>query len=220
MVYTGSIGLHHVTTQLNKAGHTNDATNDMRPYEVGPLTESDATELARMLIRGEGLTCEDLDSTARVIARGVDGHPFYIQCVVKAMTDRGNEATAALAERIITDALIDPNDAWHLRHYRERLREYYGEDREAVVLAVLDQLAVSDGPMGVEGIQRHLASACSRETSPAMGRIVGGDLELLREILTALQRDHYLSREPSEGAYMFRFPLIQRWWRTNRNLTR
>ena len=219
MVYTGSIGLHHVTTQLKAAGHTNDATNDMRPYEVEPLSEGDATNLARALIRGEGLTCEDLDATARVIARGVDGHPFYLHCVVKAMTDRGNVATAALAEQMIEDALIDPNDTWHMRHYRERLRAYYGEDREPVVLAILDELAVAKEPLGVEAIQRHLASACAKETSSAMGRIVGGDLELLREILTALQQDHYLRREPAEGAYLFRFPLIQRWWRIDRNLT-
>ncbi len=219
MVYTGSIGLHHVTARLKQAGHTNDATNDMRPYEVEPLSALDATNLARALIRGEGLACKELDATPGVIARDVDGHPFHIHCVVKAMAERGNVATVALAKEIIADALVDPIDTWHLRHYRERLREYYGADREPVTLAILDELAVSDEPIGVEAIQKHLASTCAREKSTAMGRIVGGDLDLLREILTALQQDHYLRREPSEGAYLFRFPLIQRWWRIDRNLS-
>ncbi len=37
MVYTGSIGLHHVVAKLKKLGYNNVPTNDMYPYELQPL---------------------------------------------------------------------------------------------------------------------------------------------------------------------------------------
>jgi len=48
--------------------------------------------------------------------------------------------------------------------------------------------------------------------------ILGGDTELLRDLLVLLQRDHYVQQQPDDGRYRFRFRLIQRWWRVNRNL--
>lgn len=113
---------------------------------------------------------------------------------------------------------MDPQDAWHLQHYRTRLGGYYGEDRLPVVLAVLDDLAVAEEPMAFDRLQSRLGANLEPQASETARRVLTGDRELLRELLTLLQRDHYLQQRPEDGRYGFRFPLIQRWWRASRNL--
>ncbi|MGL5033463.1 MAG: hypothetical protein ACRC6M_06640, partial [Microcystaceae cyanobacterium] len=53
MVYTGSIGLHHVLTKLKKAGYSNAPINDMETIEVPPLDRENAIELTIALLSGE-----------------------------------------------------------------------------------------------------------------------------------------------------------------------
>ncbi len=219
MVYSGSIGLHHVTAALREAGHGNDPTNDMRIIEVPELAFEDACLLARKLLDGEQLQCEDHNATAESIARATDCIPYYIHSVVAAMKDRGNVADGKLAEQIAAEALVDDQDRWHLQHYRDRLKKYYGEDRLPVVLAVLDEVAAAKDPVEFDRLCSSLATALTPDASQTAGKILGGDRELLRGILTLLQRDHYIRREPDEGTYSFRFPLIQRWWRVHRSLS-
>jgi len=218
MVYSGSIGLHHVTAALREAGHGNDATNDMRIIEVPELAFEDACFLAAELLDGEQLQCEDRNATAESIARSTDCIPYYIHWVVAAMKDRGNVASGELAEQIVAEALVDDQDRWHLQHYRDRLKDYYGEDRLPVVLATLDELAAAKGPVKFDRLCSGLATALRPDASQTAGQILGGDRELLRGILTLLQRDHYIRRQPDHGTYRFRFPLIQRWWRVHRSL--
>ena len=55
MIFSGSIGLHHVLTELRDGGHSSAPVNDMRTVEVGELDESAALTLATELIAGEGL---------------------------------------------------------------------------------------------------------------------------------------------------------------------
>jgi hypothetical protein len=218
MVYSGSVGLHHVTAALREAGHGNDATNDMRVVEVPELAFEDACFLAGELLDGEQLQCKDRRATAACIARVTNCIPYYIHWVVANLKDRGDVADSELAERIVAEAMVDHQDSWHLQHYRDRLKEYYGEDRLPVVLALLDELAAAKGPIPFDQLCSGLATALRPDESEAAGQILGGDRELLRHILTLLQRDHYIRQEPNEGTYSYRFPLIQRWWRVHRSL--
>lgn len=96
MVYTGSIGLHHVTTALREAGHANDATNDMRVVEVPELSVKDAALLAGELLKGEDLLSDDPRATARQLAEEVDCIPFYVHWVVASLKDRGDVASPEL----------------------------------------------------------------------------------------------------------------------------
>ena len=42
MVFTGSIGLHHIISKLRQVGYSNDPTNDMYPVDISPLSLSRA----------------------------------------------------------------------------------------------------------------------------------------------------------------------------------
>ena len=213
MIYTGSIGLHHVVTALREEGYVNSPVNDMRTVEVPPLDDGHAEALAKALIQGEGLTSSAPDETAAIIARRVDAIPFYIHHVVAAMADRGQAATPEIAETIVAEALANAQD-WDLEHFRSRLGAYYGE-RAEVVRALLDQLAETE-PLILDELHERLKINLSRLGTNAQ-RMVEGDREALRTLLKLMQRDHYL-RQDQDGGYRFRFGLIRRWWRLDQGL--
>jgi hypothetical protein len=190
----------------------------MRTVEVPPLSEPDAAFLGAELLRGEGLRSEDLDEAARCIAAEVDGIPYYMHSVVATLTDRGDVVDTKRIEQIVTEALVDPQDRWHLQHYRDRLEQYYGADRVPVVLSLLDQLAAANGSLAFDALLSSLSIHVSVNDGESARRILAGDRELLRRVLGLLQRDHYVQKSPDDGAYAFRFPLIKRWWRLHRNL--
>ena len=213
MIYTGSIGLHHVVTALREEGYVNSPVNDMRTVEVPPLDDGHAEALAKALIQGEGLTSSAPDETAAIIARRVDAIPFYIHHVVAAMADRGQAATPEIAETVVAEALANAQD-WDLEHFRSRLGAYYGE-RAEVVRALLDQLAETE-PLILDELHERLKINLSRLGTNAQ-RMVEGDREALRTLLKLMQRDHYL-RQDQDGGYRFRFGLIRRWWRLDQGL--
>lgn len=210
MVYTGSIGLHHVVNGLQEeGGYAGSPVNDLRTIEVPPLDLPNATALAKALLLGEGLPSDPLDETSEAIARLVDGVPFYIHHVVASLAERGRPVTPGLAADVVAQALTGAQDPWDLDHYRSRLRQYYGESA-GLVRALLDQLAES-GPFHLGELHDYLKVGFRPDNDIAR-RIVEGDREKLRTLVKLLQRDHYLHQEEN-GGYTFRFALIRRWWR-------
>ena len=72
---------------------------------------------------------------------------------------------------------------------------------------LLDELAVREGrPASVAELLAML-----KGSSPF------DDRERLLRLLSLMERDHYLERDP-DGRIQFRFPLIRRWWKLNRGL--
>jgi hypothetical protein len=207
MVFTGSIGLHHVLSRLKAADYSNEPTNDMDKVDVPPLALADGEELARRLIDGEPLPCPDLTAAAEAIAREADYVPFYIHHLVRQLKTSQRTATPEHVADVIREQLVSANDPWELGHYRDRIGIYYPQaDDASLVRFVLDELAVSPEPRFVQGLFRTLKS-----------HRVFHDRERLLSVLRLMERDHYLARTP-EGAYEFRFPLVRRWWKLDRGL--
>lgn len=216
LVYTGSIGLHHVVAGLLDEGFVNSPLNDMRIVEVPPLAPGDAACLADALLRGEGLADGSPDDTAERLAELVDCVPYYIHHVVAALADRGQKATRRAVESAVEQALVEAQDPWNLEHYRSRLGEYYGE-RAGLARAVLDVLAET-GPLDLSALHERL-KIDFRPDNELARRIVEGDRDGLRALIKPMQRDHYLAQDGT-GAYGFRFPLVRRWWRLDLGLAR
>jgi hypothetical protein len=205
MIITGSIGLHHVLSSLKEKNYANSPVNDMAPIDVPPLQEADAVNLAMLLIEGEDLRSDDIASAAAAIACEADCFPFYIHHIVKALKIRGLDATCENVAHVVAMRLVDANDPWELLHYRERIPIYYGKDQK-VVLLILDELAI-----------RPDAAPISEMLARLKGSSTFDDRERLLQLLSLMERDHYLKRDES-GRYYFRFPLIRRWWTINRGL--
>ncbi len=214
MIFSGSIGLHHVLTELRDGGHSSAPVNDMRTVEVGELDESAALTLATELIAGEGLGGPEVESAARALCEWVDRVPYYIHHVVADLRDRGWSATPANVERAVNHALVDAHDPWNLVHYRNRVDVYYPTDQVPVVLAVLD--ALTPAPLSFSDLAQRVRSAKLPHANPYAAGVLTGDDEALRKLLDLLARDHYVRRDPETLSYTFRFSLIQRWWRRHR----
>ncbi len=213
MVFTGSIGLHHITAKLRHVGHTNDAANDMRTLEVTELSCENACLLGRELIRGEGLNCPELEMTAQTISTAVDRIPFYIHGVVAELKDRGDVAKPHLVQTIVRDALVDPHDRWHLKHFFDRLGEYYGHEAQPLVLEMLDELAAANVPLNLLELHRRIVGRLRMGKGALIDAVLEHDLDPMRHLISLLERDHYVRRRATDGLLAFRFPLIQQWWR-------
>lgn len=206
MVFTGSIGLHHVLRSLKEKRYANAPFNDMKRLDLPPLAPDNAQLLARALMEGEGLEWRD-DATPRDLGMAVDGIPFFIHHVIDHLrVKRTKPVTPEAVEQVIVEAFRSDQDNWELKHYFSRIPTYYGEARVKPVLALLDSLAAADTPLPF-----------ARLINQVSGNHPGVDEEIWREWLDDLIRDHYVQREET-GEYSFRFPLIRRWWRWHRSL--
>jgi hypothetical protein len=214
LVYTGSIGLHHVLSQLQDDGWVHSPLNDMRAVQVPPLAHPDAVHLALELLKGEALDGPEAMTSAERIARDLDGVPFFIQHVVAELAAAGGPATSDAAAGIIAEALTAADDPWQLEHYRSRLAGYYGK-RAAAARTLLDSLA-DRGPLPLAALHDSLTLDFQPDNDTARA-LCGSDREPLRRLLKLMQRDHYLEQD-ADGRFGFRFPLIRRWWRLDLGL--
>ncbi len=203
MVYTGSIGLHHVINSLKRAGYANAPTNDMAKVDVPPLAPQDAQDLAQRLIAGEAIQTKTPAQLAPTIAAAVDYCPYYIHHIVEELCQRVPDTPIT---DIVDACLMASNDPWDLRHYRDRITTYYLPDEQPFVLSLLDILATASTPLSFDALFDRLKAHIATE-----------DSETVRDVLRLLHDDHYLTRS-SDGTWQFRFALIQRWWRLERGL--
>jgi hypothetical protein len=203
MVYTGSIGLHHVLGVLRKAGYTNDPINDMYVQDVPPLSVKDATNLARKLLEGENIQTPDIQGTAVFIADKLSNIPFYIHHLIVKLKLRGGLGDIRAIEQIILDCLDDPLNPWKMEHYRQRLDSYYDDKQRPYALNLLDVLAKGDRALSFD----ELFGGIKQESETQ-------DKEMARKVLRFLEQDYYIYKK--DGRYQFRYPLIQKYWKSLR----
>ena len=206
MVFTGSVGLHHVLNSIKSAHIATEPVNDMYQIEVKPLLPEDAKDLATRLIAGEELHCDNIDETADAIANEVDCFPFYIHHVICGLKIEGLEASADNAKSFVAQKLIAPEDPWEFGHYRSRIPIYYsGAGDKELVFLILDSVASRDA-ISLDQLIKEISSQTDQVEKTNV-------LRLMR----LLERDHYLSRT-DKNEYQFRFQLIKRWWRLDRGI--
>ena len=205
MVFTGSVGLLNVIGTFKQGGYANDPLNDMYKMIVPALSHPHATDLARRLLMGENIACDDPDQLAATIAAAVDDLPYFVHHVVDQFAFHDGKASQGDVRVKVSDCLSDPADPWDLRHYLERIRTYYPEPDQPLALALLDALAsTAEESFDFESLFYRLTAGQVTE-----------DREAARQVLTMLQRDHYVMQE-NDGRYRFVFPLIRRWWALQR----
>jgi len=207
MVFTGSVGLHHVLDSIHKAHISAAPVNDMYAIEVTPLEPDDAVSLARELLNGESLKPIDIDKSAATIASEADYFPFYIHHIVAGLRLNQIAPEPDNIRTLVRRQLTDANDPWELGHFRKRIPIYYSVEKDAVlVTTLLDHLAECEEFVSVA----QLLNAVQMQ-----GALVNRD-DLIR-VLRLMERDHYLQRN-DDGLYQFRFEMIKRWWKLDRGL--
>ena len=208
MIFSGSIGLHHIIKNLQKAGYSNDPTNDMYPIEGQPLSLPEATRLAIALLQGEEISVVDLEQTAEDIASAVDCIPFYIHHLVNQFKDTEGEITPQTITETVNKCLRSPLNLWKMDHYRERIDNYYSEEQKPYALEILDILSINPAT-SFSRLWQYL------KTEPGTK-----DKEMARTVLRLLIKDYYLVQEDnlSGSMYTFRYQLVRRYWQISRGL--
>ena len=208
MVFTGSIGLHNVLTTLHGAMHANSPISDMKREGVPPLTPERAGTLALQLLIGElseGVEDVEIEKTAQASAGEVDNIPFYIHHIISDLKFDEGAVNAEAVSKLVTARLTDPQDPWHLMHYRARIDKYYTPAQQKLALVLLDVLA-ADEPLAFDDLFNLIKTRIE---------ITDEEVEAVRDMLMLLQRDHYIELG-SDKTYRFSFPLIRRWWQLHR----
>jgi len=205
MVYTGSVGLHHVVRRLRDAHYVGSPMNDMLLEEVPVLDLRHATRLAALLLEGAGVVTDGLDGVAQAIAGAVDGHPFLIHHLARELA-RAASVEPAAVEATVRQCLTDGQDRWDMGHFAKRIAHYYTEAEQPIVRAVLDALAASSEPLSVSALLQAVKAVVPIE----------GD-EPTRGVLDLMRRDHYLQTDES-GRYDFKLFIVKRWWRLDRGI--
>ncbi len=208
MVFTGSLGLHHIVRQLKDKGYNNTPVNDMLTLEIEPLSVPDATDLARQLCQGCGLQSVN-DDLYDLLATSVDCVPYYIHHVVSSLLKIPNITSkpldASSVEAAITQAIHSADNPWDLQHYEERTLAYYSAQR-GECLALLDAVASSSAPIPIAAVIQRAKAAY-----PAVAQ------QDWIELTRLLERDHYFKRNPA-GEVAFKFTVVKRWWIWHRDL--
>jgi hypothetical protein len=205
MVFTGSVGIHQVVSNLRRRGYANDPTNDMAIIEVPPLDPPDGKSLAEQLLAGENLqVAESLRDLGQAASESVGHIPYYIHVLVSRLRSRGGSITAEVIKRERDLMIQDPNDPAHFCYYEDRLSTYYRVSDAQIALRTLDALCVADA-----------AVPQSRLLNLVRHHIENVDEDEFRQVLRLLMKDHYLQRDHS-GHYSFRYSLIQYWWHYSR----
>lgn len=199
MVLSGSIGFHHVT-------HDAPGTvNDVQKVPIGPLAPHHAVCLARCLLLGERVATVDDRSTAVAIAEAAEHVPYYVHHLVQTAARRPAGSPPLRPDHVngfVEAAFVDPDDPWDLRHYRDRLRPWYGPDTP-LVTAVLDELAAAgdDEALVIDELGVRLVLANTDEPL---------DRDRLVSVVERLEADHYLART-ADGS-RFTSQLVRRAW--------
>jgi hypothetical protein len=214
MLYTGSIGLHLVVSELLHAGYRNDPTNDMVTFSLEGLEAGYAQELARQglqgLIDGGELEVSDsVEAIAQTIAESTDGLPFYINHTVDRLAELRRPIKVVDVTATIDSLIMDPEDRAHFGHYAERIEIYYlfGEKAAQLALMILNIICRSEQPMAEDDIW-----------DATITQIELTDKSFFQKTLAMLVKDHYLQRrlQADERAYQFKYNIIRKWWQKNR----
>ncbi|MCX7086862.1 MAG: hypothetical protein NTV00_02285 [Methylococcales bacterium] len=216
MIFTGSIGLHHVLNTLTNDSYAAESVNDLEKVALLPLEKNAAQEMAQAHLTKERLTDEPQAGFAESISRQCDYIPFYIEKLIRRLTIHEQVLSEALINQEIAMILTDANDDWELEHFRSRLNIYYKGDildannrkvqRSSVAKAILNHCAVATEPQSIDACYRAVKASYNID-----------DRDLIIGLLNNLAKDHYLLRD-EQGQYHFCFSLVQRWWRLTEDL--
>ena len=223
MIYAGSVGLHHVVTDLRQQKLASNPTNDMPLVEIRALREPDAITLAARLLKDEAV---DVPAGSEEIIQATlvqltDCVPFYIEAVCSRLGELEGSIDIGTVEETVRKQLMDDHDPWEMEHFRDRLSTYYSgmientsgaaiRDEE-LARAILDHLAVIDEPQSIDEVWDVIKSQFEIT-----------DRNHIVIMLKSLALDHYLvsdtQKSDTQKRYSFRFPLIQVWWKMAQGL--
>lgn len=210
MIFTGSVGLHHILNTLRDDRLAAQPVNNMPTIPIGPLSEEYAKQLAKNLLKTEEIECDNEELVIASLVTLTDRVPFYLNSVISQLALHEGKITVQEVEAQIGQHLIASYDPWEMEHFRSRLKTYYPNQLQdidgkplaeaSIAKLLLNHLAMSND---AQSINECFAAIKAKQ------RIEQRDT--VTTLLDSLAKDHYIVRN-TDGKYHFLFPLLKRWW--------
>ena len=210
MIYTGSIGLHHILENLTDNTYTSAPTNDMEEVSLNSIKEDAALKMAKYrLVKDADITNPENNVLNAIISQ-CDHIPFYIERLIRRLVITQDEITETKVDDEVLAILTDARDSWKLEHFRSRLDVYYKGE-----VSDVNDKSIPKAKLA-KSLLNHIASENSSQSidecfNALKNSYAINDRDIVIELLTSLVKDHYLLRG-SDGKYEFSFNLIKRWW--------
>ena len=214
MIFTGSIGLHHILTEISH-GISTEPLNDMKTVPLTPLTPSEAKEMVMYLLDEEDVIEID-DNSIDLIIKQCDRVPFYIKRMIERLGLQEHPINSVSIRQTLNEMIVDANDELEMEHFRSRLTDYYTgsetlENDSAlahsdIAKQLLDIFAATETSLSIDECYQLI------KTYFPINR------DLLIKLLNDLANDYYLCRN-TDGSYYFCFTLLKQWWLKAQGLT-
>jgi len=213
-VFTGSIGLHHITKVITDDS-TSEPFNKLDKIELKPLLEEYAKEMIIGLLKEEQVNYESDEKIIHLIYNECDGVPFYMERVIKRLGIKEGIETIDLkmVQEEIELMIVDHQNELEMEHFVDRLEIYYDktvkdiDDNEIktseIAKVLLDYFASEDKLLTLED--------CFKYTKT---KFAIDEPKIVANILELLVKDYYLSNNTKQE-YQFTFSIIKRWWLKN-----
>jgi len=203
MAISGSIGLMPL---LHRHGMSAEI-NDLKPFRIGPWSETTARAFMDRIARTEELRLSAPIREAVLRRTGRAPVPFHLQKMLDLLRDSGVPPDA-LSDDDVGRAFERAVQEADLHHYRERLDSILDADEVGLAIALLDRVGHGDGPSRKTVIETAAASGFSAST--------------VRHVLQTLVDDGYLvipdtdesgRRLPiTDRAVAFANPMLAHFW--------
>ncbi len=196
-IYTGSIGLENVVSQLNAVN----TIDDLVRLKIPPLTNNQAGNMINLLL--ENVDFDLSDHLIEYILEKIEWLiPFYIQLVIQELKYLyRDEATADISEETVDQAFRGMlEQRQHFEHWHTRLRASFKGKDYSFVKNLLN-IAAETGFISSNEIY-DLAVKYEKEDS-------------FKTFVGALIYDGYINNHDDPGKYRYNSPILRMWWRQN-----
>lgn len=201
-VYCGSIGIDLVLDKLKRAGHyMGDPINHMSKQRLLPFTKEEALFFCKCLNKGCELTLKE--DKMKYICNLADNIPYFIDKIFDRIR-YSTQINKLIIDNALNDILEDPSDPDNLRHFYDRINDYY--PNKIITYHILNYLSKIEEYSPEEVIADHI------------NHQMGEDRILINDEIDRLWRDGYLKREikDSKRYFQFNYSIIKKWWAINK----
>lgn len=196
-IYTGSIGLENIVSNLNAAK----TINDLSRFKVTPFTGKEAKELIALLLHNVRFDLSEtvidyiLDKIEWLI-------PFYIQTIMYQLKviqrdEELEEITKKTVDKAISQMLEQRN---HFEHWHSRLRASLKGKDYNFVKELLNLISENE----------------TSESNEILNLAIKYDLEdTYKELVNSLVYDGYINNCDNDRTYRYNSPILRMWWSRN-----
>lgn len=185
-VYTGSIGLPNITRKLNATA----TINDLNVVSVPPLSEQEAGEFIRKLLRTYNVKYEP--GTVKYLMTKLKWLiPFMIQLIAQMLIDDYENNNIRVSKKTIDNVLEKASN----HRYNLYFENYYSR---------LDKTL----PGEESQIAKHILLLIAQQDKVPLDALK--QLKDARRVLEILEFDGYINNQ--DNIYSFNSPILQMWW--------